>query len=152
MSDFSLKRFGNFINEMKIDDDELLKSFTNFDKFRHTLLNHPSAEDSTLVAVGVEEDFVEEEDGNYSKRYILQTNIMKITPDRSSFANVNGMKMRIQIQGGKSFLVIQWITNDIVDDMIDSIQNDDDDADFYLKTLVNHYREHTLGKKNRGRG
>ena len=40
----------------------------------------------------------------------------------------------------------------MVDDMIDEIRKDwsGEEGQFYLKTIVDHYKEHSLGKGRRG--
>lgn len=147
-----LKKYSNFINEVNIEDEDLLKSFSNFDKFRHMMINHPDYETSDLVAVYVGNKFTEDEDGRYIKLYEPLTNIMKITPDKESFTNVNMMQFRGKMQDSTGLMVIQWVSKDIADDMIDEIRDgwESEEGQFYLKTLVDHYKEHSLGKK-RGR-
>ena len=100
-----VKKFENFVNEAKADDD-LMNMFSSFDKFRHDLINHPSYQDSVLVAVYVGDKFVEKEDGSgYDKQYEPLTNIMKITPDKSSFTNVNMMQFRGKSQDAQGLMV-----------------------------------------------
>lgn len=135
-----VKRFKSFVSENKIEDEDLLNNFNNFDKFRNSLINHDLYEDCDLIAVYVEDHFVEKENGNYIKSYKPLTNIMKITPDRKSFSNVNGMKFRGIIQNSNGLMVLQWIDKDVSDLMIDSIKKGDDESDFYIKTLVDHFK------------
>lgn len=142
-----LKKFENFINEMNIEDEVLLNSFSNFDKFRHGLLNHKDYETCDLIAVYVGDKFIENDNGSYSKSYEPLTAILKITPDKSSFSNVNGMKFRGKTQDASGMMILQWVDKDISDSMIDSINKGDEDSDFYLSTLVNHYKQHSLGKR-----
>jgi len=144
-----VKKFKGFVNEMKIEDDDLLSKFSSFDKFRHWMINHPSYEDNDLLAVYVGDKFEEQEDGSYQKNYELLTNIMKITPDKGSFTNANMMKFRGKHQDAEGTMVLQWVDKDISDDMIDKIKAGGEEGDFMLKTLVNHFKEHS--QKRRGR-
>ena len=148
-----IKKFESFVNEMV--DDDMKGMFSNFDKFRHSIITHPDYESNVLVAVYVGDKFIEnEETGEYKKVYEPLTNIMKLTPDQSSFSNANGMQMRGQFQDNDGLMVVQWLDKSIADDMIDAIRNDweSEDGQFYLKTLVNHYKEHSLGQKPKRRG
>lgn len=147
-----VKKFENFINEAKVDDD-LMSMFSSFDKFRHSLINHRDYESSVLVAVYVGEEFKKDpKTGQYDMMYEPLTNIMKITPDKSSHTSLNMMALRGKTQDHTGLMVLQWIDKNMVDDMIEEIRKDwrSEEGQFYLKTIVNHYKEHSLGKGRRG--
>lgn len=136
-----VKRFESFVNEINMSSSNVFSQFGNFDKFRHWMINNPNYESSDLVAVLVEDDFVEQEDGSYKKEYGLQSNIMKITPDKQSYNALGGMQIRKQFQGTPITFVLHWVSKDLSDDMIDDIRRGGEEGRFMLKTLVDHFKE-----------
>lgn len=137
---------------IKINEKSLSKGiedkFSTFDKFRHSIISDPDYEKYTYVAVYVENKFVENEDGSYTKEYNPLTAILEITPDRPSFTNINMMNFRGRHQNNEGIMIVQKVDKDVAEDMIESITNRDEMSQFYLKTLVDHYLKHN---KNAGR-
>jgi hypothetical protein len=136
-----VKKFESFVNEINMSSSNVFSQFGSFDKFRHWMINNQNYETSDLIAVLVEDDFVEQEDGSYKKEYKLQSNVMKITPDKQSYNALAGMQMRKQFQNNEILFVLHWVSKDIADNMVEEIKRGGEEGQFMLKTLVGHFLE-----------
>jgi hypothetical protein len=87
------------------------KSFYDDDLLKDILDNNPISKDHDFYIFIAKDNFIKDDDGRYTKSLDIER-MIKITADKSSISNMQGMQMRVRFQQDSKLYYI-WLPKEL---------------------------------------